>query len=123
MAFDPTPDLIKNLIGIIQSKDAGAEENSDGKEDIDSETIDEQIALRKAQRLRYISDTGDRKWLAEWSTTVVSLWLFFVFFILIKNSDSFHLSDSVLSVLLGTTTLNVLGLMYIVLKGHFNNHE
>lgn len=98
-------------------------EKADGKEDIDSESLEEQKALRKAQTHRYTSNTKDRKWLAIWSAIVVSFWLAFVLVILINNDSCIHLSDSVLDVLLGTTTLNVLGLTFIVLKGHFNSKE
>lgn len=73
---------------------------------------------RKNQNERYRSDTQDRKWLAEWTATVVSFWLLLVLAILMSN-NSFGLSDSVLITLLGTTTLNVLGLSFIVLRGHF----
>jgi hypothetical protein len=97
-------------------------ENSDGKEDIDSETLSEQKELWKAKTERYKSDTLDRKWLAEWATTVVSIWLFLVILIVMANESKFHLSDTVLSVLLGTTTFNILGLTYIVLKGHFEQN-
>jgi hypothetical protein len=34
-----------------------------------------------------------------------------------------ELSDTVMSVLLGTTTLNVLGLSFIVLRGYFHSDE
>lgn len=70
---------------------------------------------------RYSSDTTDRKWLAVWTAITVSMWLIAVIGILICNISKFHLSDTVLSVLLGTTTLNVLGLSYIVLRGHFQS--
>ncbi len=83
----------------------------------------EVVKIDKLKEARYASDTNDRKWLAQWSATIVSVWLFFVFIILLKNSSSIHLSDTVLNVLLGTTTLNVLGLSFIVLRGHFNSTE
>ena len=73
------------------------------------------------ERDRYKSDTKDRKWLAEWSSTIVSLWMFIVICIVINNHRYAKLSDSVLITLLTTTTVNVLGLMYIVLRGHFGN--
>jgi hypothetical protein len=86
----------------------------------DSLNLKEQAHRRKdLENERYASDTIDRKWLAEWSAIVVSLWLFFVLIIVAYNKEHFNLSDSVLNVLLGTTTLNILGLMYIVLRGHF----
>lgn len=84
--------------------------------DIDSLDFDAQLKARRIER--YHSDTTDRKWLAEWVTAVVSLWLFFVLLIVIKKG-SLSLSDTVLVALLGTTTLNVIGLSAIVLRGHF----
>jgi hypothetical protein len=126
MAAELDPEFFKALIASVKPKgEAQFLEDgiSDGKEDIDSETLPEQIDLKRAQTARYKSDTNDRKWLAEWSATVVSIWLALVLGILACNYDKFHLSDTVLNVLLGTTTLNVLGLTYIVLKGHFNNRD
>ena len=64
---------------------------------------------------RFKSDSKDRVWLAEWSTAIVSICLFWVFLVLISNSNTLHLTESVMNMLLGATTLNVLGLMYIVL--------
>ena len=70
----------------------------------------------------YRSDTNDRKWLAEWATAVVSLWLMAVI-ILLASKERFRLSDAVLVTLLGTTTLNVLGISFIVLRGHFKSDK
>src|SRR5262245_59677795 len=70
---------------------------------------------------RYSSDTSDRQWLAVWTAITVTLWLMSVLGILMCNNTKFNLSDTVLTVLLGTTTLNVLGLSFIVLRGHFQS--
>lgn len=88
--------------------------------DIDSDNLKEQIKLKKLESERYSSDTKDRKWLAIWTAIIVSIWLLAVLFLLFFNEILlFCLSDSVLITLLGTTTLNVLGLSFIVLRGHF----
>lgn len=88
--------------------------------DIDSDTLDDQIKKLKSDR--YSSDTQDRKWLAKWTAGVVSLWLLLVIFsVMLNELFCFNISDSVLIALLGTTTLNVLGLSFIVLRGHFNS--
>lgn len=88
--------------------------------DIDSEEL--VMQLQKLKALRYLSDTTDRKWLAVWTAIVVSIWLFVVLFILIFNEQfNIKLNTTVIVALLGTTTLNVLGLSYIVLKGHFQS--
>lgn len=84
--------------------------------DIDSGSILSQKGLfKQLQADRYLSDTRDRQWLAKWATCVVSFWLFSVLLIVILSR---HLSEAVLITLLGTTTLNVLGLTFIVLRGH-----
>lgn len=87
----------------------------------DDEVLKYQIKFAELQR--YLKDTRDRGWLAKWTAWVVSAWLFLVITILYFNKNYFclFLSDTVLVALLGTTTLNVLGLSFIVLKGHFNS--
>ncbi|MDR1918826.1 MAG: hypothetical protein LBQ65_04170 [Tannerellaceae bacterium] len=74
------------------------------------------------ESLRYRQDTKERKTLSKWVRRVVSLWLVFAAFILLFNHIlCFNLSDTVICMLLGTTTINILGLAYIVLKGLFEN--
>lgn len=104
-------DILNNLSTVKKSI-------SDIDIDIDSDDLKAQIKLKQLESERYHSDTKDRKWLAIWTATIVSFWLLVVLLILIFNSYIL-LSDSVLIVLLGTTTLNVLGLSFIVLRGHF----
>lgn len=109
--FEELSDDIKNAAGHPKDVDS----------DIDSGNIKSQKGLfQQLQADRYQSDTKDRQWLAQWATCVVSLWLFFVLLIVTQTK---HLSDAVLMTLLGTTTLNVLGLSFIVLRGHFNGDK
>lgn len=108
----------KNLSDIFDKKEKRGD--SDPDLDIDSGELDLQI--KKLKAVRYISDTKDRKWLAKWAVWAVSVWLIVVLAILILNHCFIRLSDSVLITLLGTTTLNVLGLTFIVLRGHFYTH-
>jgi len=72
---------------------------------------------------RYKNDTAYRKVFSTWAGTLVSVWLVCVLLILTSNTNKFKLSDSVLIALLGTATLNVLGLMVIVLNGLFNKSK
>lgn len=109
---------LKDFINYVNPSPDSKEENIDSFKLSDQERI-----KRELENERYNSDTRDRKWLAEWSATIVSVWLFLVFIILVSNHRSLHLSDNVINVLLGTTTLNVLGLMYIVLRGHFTSNK
>lgn len=86
--------------------------------DIDSIPEERQKVILENQR--YSSDTRDRKWLAVRTVYAVSAWLILVILVLFANHSFIHLSDAVLVTLLGTTTLNVLGLTAIILRGHFN---
>jgi len=70
---------------------------------------------------RYKGDTVHRNFLAKWAAFVVSIWLILVVTILCLNNFAFHLPDNVLITLLTTTTINILGLMIIVLKDIFNS--
>lgn len=69
---------------------------------------------------RYNQNTKLRSKLARWVKGLVSTYLVLVFFLLCLNDYLIHISDAVLITLLGTTTVNVLGLMYITMKDLFN---
>nr|DAV03565.1 MAG TPA: hypothetical protein [Caudoviricetes sp.]DAZ04572.1 MAG TPA: hypothetical protein [Caudoviricetes sp.] len=112
-------------------------------------TIPEEI-LNKCKELlqhqRMLEDTRARRRLEHWATKIISYYLIIVFIILllsgfasvinimlcqfcgidskfIISTDSVFLSDKVLVVLLSTTTINIIGLGLIVLRGHFGNKE
>lgn len=105
----------QNLDNIISGQEPKLEDL-----DIDSDNL--VMQTKKLEALRYMSDTSDRKWLGIWTAIVVSFWLLAVLLILVFNKAcEISLSDSVLIALLGTTTLNVLGLSFIVLRGHFQS--
>lgn len=76
----------------------------------------------KEQVHRYRQDTEQRLFLAKWVVWVSSVWLGVVLIILIMCGFKWLTLDAVvLNVLLATTTANVLGLAYIVLKGLFGH--
>ena len=76
----------------------------------------------KEQVHRYHQDTEQRLFLAKWVVWVSSIWLGAVLLILTFCGLRFLALDVVvLNVLLATTTANVLGLAYIVLKGLFGH--
>lgn len=90
--------------------------------DIDSYSLQEQENLKKhLENNRYEEDTKNRAGLALWVKWVVSIWLFVVLLIICLNNLIVNLSDRVLITLLATTTLNVLGLAFIVLRGYFQD--
>lgn len=71
---------------------------------------------------RYASDTNWRCRLSWWVIIVDSVWLASVLLVLIFNRRCcIGLSDAVLMTVLGTTTLNVLGLAFIILQGLFSS--
>jgi len=73
---------------------------------------------------RFAEDTRHRKGLIFWVKWVVSLWLSFVLAVVAFNNIlCLKLSDNVLITLLATTTANILGLAYIVLKGLFKQNN
>lgn len=96
----------------------------------DSQSINEEIlfsegnyqerTINALKAERYANNTGLRKKLAYWAFVIVTLWLVCVMLILAYNYDRYKLSDNVLIALLTTTTANVLGIIYIVLKDLFN---
>lgn len=75
---------------------------------------------KEAELRRFEHVTDNIKWLSKWAASLVSIWLLLVFVLLLFNK-SLHLSDPVLITLLGTTTLNVIGIPAIVLRGHFSS--
>lgn len=87
-------------------------EDTDSLGDIDDKTLKQQV------RVRYSQDTLYRKHLAKWVMWIVPCWLIAVILVLAFNW-LLNLDSSVLISLLATTTVNVLGLAYIVLKGIF----
>lgn len=116
----------------------------------ESGTIIPEEVLNKCKELlqhqRMLEDTRARRRLEHWATKIISYYLIIVFVILLLSgfasvinimlcqfcgidsqfvisTDSVFLSDKVLVVLLSTTTINIIGLGLIVLRGHFGNKE
>lgn len=82
--------------------------------DIDDESKEQQ------ERRRYAQDTQQRRYLAKWVVWTSSTWLGCVIIIIIMCGVKwFTLPISVLNTLLATTTVNVLGLAFIVLRSLF----
>lgn len=77
-------------------------------------------SLRKQKSERYEQDTKHRKLLVIWTMIIISVWLLLVFPVLVFCR---HLSDVVLTTLLATTTVNVLGLAKIILGNLFPHHR
>ncbi len=97
--------------------------------------------LLKQQRM--LEDTRARRRLERWATRVIAYYLMCVFLLIIANGivllvnpvetlelmgDSGvvkrgFISDTIMTVILTTTTINIIGLGVIVLKGHFEKDK
>lgn len=85
--------------------------------DIDSQSLEDQEQISQIlKNKRYEKDTASRTCLAYWTFGIISVWLFVVVILLSCN----FLPDAVYITLLTTTTVNIIGLPAIVLKGYFN---
>ena len=92
--------------------------NREQKRDSDIDAWD----LGKQQSIRYDQDTEERKLLSHWVMWVVSVWLFLVLAAIVFNKFfCLGIEPSVSLMLLGTTTVNILGLAFIVLRGLFDD--
>ena len=67
---------------------------------------------------RYKDTSQLRRHTGYWVMIVVSQWLFVVIcLVILVGLNSLELNDSVIITLLGTTTVNIIGLPYVLLKG------
>lgn len=84
------------------------------------DTLDDvdDMNIREQRKARFTQDTRYRRYLANWVMLIVPCWLVSVITIVILcGSSVISLGKEVIITLLATTTVNVLGLAYIVLKG------
>lgn len=78
------------------------------------------LSLDDQKKARYKQDTWHRNVLVWWMMVIVSLWLVSVLLITAFNNPwCLRVSETVLVTLLATTTVNVLGLAYVILTGLF----
>lgn len=79
---------------------------------------------------RTIEDTEARRRLEKWACRIILWYLVFVFMLILLNGasriiwdeifkEAGFISDTVMYAILSTTTVNIIGLGFIVLKGHF----
>ena len=93
----------------------------DDLEDKDTKDYD---SLEEQKRERYKQDTIQRKELARWVQWLVSIWLGLIMVIIFFTGFNITNFDvTVIVTILATTTANVLGLSYIVLKGLFKAND
>lgn len=83
---------------------------------------------------RIMDDTKARRRLEKWARNTIIVYLMIVFLLVLLNGlsqivwneyfkEHGFISDTVMTVILSTTTINIIGLGVIVLKGHFPNYS
>lgn len=97
------------------------ENNNDQRNLTQIELLKTQLIKLELKNRRYKDNSELRRGLAIMFTLTINGWLFVVFLILLTNSQTLKLSDSVLIALLTTSSANVLGMMYVILKNLFPN--
>ena len=85
-------------------------------DDVDTKDIKNQLLERYGQ------DTRFRRHLARWVMFIVPLWLLAVVVIIVCSGIGWiNIDKEVLITLLATTTANILGLAFVLLKGLFGD--
>lgn len=96
---------------ISHSKDVTTK---DTLRNIDNDSINQQ------EKARYTQDTQYRRIFSRWVIVIVSVWVAATILIaFLEGLGIMELAVSAFCTLLATTTANILGLAYIVLKGMF----
>lgn len=78
---------------------------------------------------RIMENTSARRRLERWATRVIACYLLIVLIVLIINGllsffyDKYLINDNIMITILTTTTINIIGLVLIVLKGYFFNDD
>jgi hypothetical protein len=95
--------------------DAIVEGSSEPSNEDKNKVKQEENKFFGAELRRFEETTDLRSLLAKVFTVIITFWLVGVFLILVGNNFNYRLSDSVLKTLLTTTTIQVLGMMVIIL--------
>lgn len=100
----------------LAPKNIGNASITDNKVNIDALSISEQ------EKQRFEQDTKHRNWLVIWVMIIISSWLTLVLILVyISTFLCPYFCKEIIITLLATTTVNVLGLPYIILHGLFDN--
>lgn len=107
---------MEERFGNIEEIESGLIQTSvNGNKDVDSYELKEQVK-------RYSDNTKHRKNLVCWVMWVIPCWLGFVLLaVFLSGTNCFELKENVLITMLTTTTINILGLPLIILRGLFKH--
>lgn len=90
----------------------------------ESSYYDHKAELQKEQLKRLQDDNDARKKFSNHIFTVTVIWMFFILLIVVScGNECMKLSDTVLVTLIGTTTANVFGFLYVVVNYLFNKEK
>lgn len=100
----------------------------------DSDRIQESLLKSTKELLhqqRMLEDTHARRRLERWATRVIAWYLIIVLIVVVLNSiisaianiEGGFISGGIMAAILTTTTVNIIGLGLIILKGHFPNNQ
>ena len=99
---------------------------------VDKDTLQAGKDLLHLQR--DVENTRARRRLERWACIVIVVYLTSVFLLILLNGLSMvwkpnifdehgFISDNIMTIILSTTTINIIGLVVIVLRGHFENKK
>lgn len=104
----------ENFIWSPEATKAPSSDGTDLNFDADESSLKEQVRERYRQNTRY------RRIFSWWVIVVVSAWLLAAMVaVYLQGFGAFTMDGWTFRVFLATTTVNVIGLAYIVLKGMF----
>jgi hypothetical protein len=93
-------------------------------ESIPDNQINWDLEVKRIEVQEHIQNISERKRYANRVFIFVISWLIAAIAILILNGlRILHLSDTILSVLIGTTTLDIFGFFYLVMRYLFENKK
>lgn len=114
-----------NFADAAETLVANIDERAENAKDI-LEASERLLSLQRA-----IDDTQARRRLERWATRIISWYLMIVLLLVLANAvvssvwelKQGFISSAIIGAILTTTTINIIGLGLIVLKGHFTSKE
>lgn len=121
-------EVFKEIITEVEtahvSKVNTSETDNQEKREIDEKTTSIYHRILEARAVQLEDDNAGRRDFSRQIFTVTVIWMFLVLVLIYHvGAGNLHYSDTVLVTLITTTTANVFGFMYIVVKYLFNNNQ
>ena len=116
---EPSPSLNLSAINAALVQASSSSPDAQSREERDGYTR----AMEEARLQSFTQDTAERKKYAPWIFWLVAGWISAIFIILLLagfRPCGFLLSEKVLLVAIGSTTVNILGVLFIVVRYLFS---